>query len=73
MATPVSFGCEAENPAGPADVDYNTGATMDSDNVVQVNYDADVFTQAKGKERLLLALKQIVQKIERSDTTWPAS
>lgn len=71
MATPVSLGIESENPAGHYDVDYNTGATLDSSNVVQINYDADVFTAAKGKERLLLALDRIREALLQQ--TWPAS
>lgn len=70
MAT-ISFGTESENPAGHYDIDRNTGGTLDSSNVVQVNYDDTVFTAAKGKERLLLALDRIREAILQQ--TWPTA
>lgn len=74
MATPVQFAVTAIDPDGTPDVAYDgTGATLEGSNLLQVTYDADSFTAAEGKIRLVNALQRIMEKILRPDTTWPAS
>lgn len=41
--------------------------------VLEVAYDDTAFTDAEGKERLILALERIVQRLKESDYTWPTS
>lgn len=73
MAT-ASFGVTKIDPRKPSDVAFAaTGGTLDGSNVLQVNYDDTVFTAAEGKERLILALRQIQLRLESGDLTWPAS
>lgn len=70
----ASFGVERIDPQGPFDVSFSaTGATLDDDNVLQINYDDTEFTAEEGKERLLLALRRIMKRLEAGDLDWPAA
>lgn len=69
----ASFGVTKIDPRKPSDVVFAAaGATLDGDNVLQVNYNNEAFTAEEGKERLILALRQIMLRLEAGDLTWPA-
>ena len=68
----VQFGVTKINPTLPSDVVYDgTGATLEGSNVLQVTYSDTAFTKAEGKERLVLALQKVIEKIYAG--TWVAS
>ena len=46
--------------------------TLDSSNVVQVNFNDSVFTGQEGKQRLVAALKLIAQRVEAAKV-WPVT
>jgi len=55
------------------DVVFFTGSgTLDSSNVVQVNFDTTVFSGTEGKLRLAAALQLISERIE-TIKVWPVS
>lgn len=67
------FGVTKINPQ-KFDVTYDaTGATLEGSNVLQVTYDDAAFTGAEGKQRLLLALRAVEDRLAEASTTWPAS
>ena len=63
------------NPRGNYDFTITaTGGTITgASGKVELVYDTTAFTGAEGKARLLLALEQMKDKLERADVPWPAS
>lgn len=51
-------------------VGFASGGTLDSSNVVQVNFDDSVFTGQEGKQRLLAALEIIKDRVATAKV-WP--
>lgn len=51
-----------------------SGATLDSSNLVQLNWDGSVFdgTKAEGKQRLLAAIELIKRRVETAKL-WPVT
>ena len=49
-----------------------SGGTLDSSNVVQVNWDGAVFVGPEGKQRLIAALELIEQRIQMAKL-WPVT
>jgi hypothetical protein len=62
---------------GPQDVNsdvvFFTGSgTLDSSNLVQINFDTVVFAGQEGKQRLLASLELMVSRIETA-RLWPVT
>lgn len=51
---------------------FTGSGTLDSSNVVQVNFDTTVFTGIEGRARLALALELMAQRIQ-TVKVWPVS
>lgn len=51
-------------------VGFATGGTLDSSNVVQINFDDTVFVGQEGKQRLLAAIELIENRIATT-ASWP--
>ena len=51
-------------------VGFASGGTLDSSNVVQINFDDTVFTGQEGKQRLLAAIELIENRIATTPL-WP--
>lgn len=49
-----------------------SGGTLDASNLVQLNFDDTVFTGAEGKQRLAVAVKLILERIENAKV-WPVT
>lgn len=49
---------------------FASGGTLDSSNVVQVNFDDAVFVGQEGKQRLVAALELISRRIQAAKV-WP--
>lgn len=49
-----------------------TGGTLDSSNVVQVNWDSTVFVGAEGKQRLVAALELLTRRVQMAHL-WPVT
>lgn len=73
MAVP-SLAATSIDPRSPDDIAVSTsGGTLDGTNKVQLNYDDTAFTGGEGKTRLILAVEQILDKLQEADVTWPLS
>jgi len=51
-------------------VGFSGSGTLDSSNVVQLNFDDTVFTGQEGKQRLLAAIELIMDRVA-SARVWP--
>jgi hypothetical protein len=51
-------------------VGFASGGTLDSSNVVQINFDDTVFVGQEGKQRLLAAIELIEHRIATT-ASWP--
>lgn len=51
---------------------FTGSGTLDSSNLVQVNFDTVVFGSADGKQRLVAALELITRRIQTAKV-WPVS
>lgn len=49
---------------------FSGAGTLDSSNLVQVNFDDTVFTGTEGKQRLVAALELITRRIQMAKV-WP--
>lgn len=49
-----------------------SGGTLDASNLVQLNFDDSVFTGTEGKQRLAVAVKFIMERIENAKV-WPVT
>lgn len=51
---------------------FASGGTLDSSNLVQVNFDDSVFTGQEGKQRLVAALELITRRVQMAKI-WPVT